>query len=102
MTCRNEEAAHWLERAVELKPDYAQKHYNLGSVYLRLGRFKEAAAALERAVRLEPNRLETRLNLGYAYAKLKRYRAAIAGGGTLLVGGLSWVLARRLARERQR
>lgn len=29
-------------------------------------------------------------------------RAAIAGGGTLLVGGLSWVLARRLARERQR
>lgn len=29
-------------------------------------------------------------------------RAALAGGGTLLVAGLSWVLARRLARERQR
>ncbi|HEV2146590.1 MAG TPA: tetratricopeptide repeat protein, partial [Longimicrobiaceae bacterium] len=45
------------ERAVQLAPDNAEFHGNLGSALLRLGRPDEALAQLRRSVSLDPGRV---------------------------------------------
>jgi tetratricopeptide (TPR) repeat protein len=40
--------------AVQLKPDYLEARYNLGSSYLTLGRADEAIAELQEVLRKEP------------------------------------------------
>jgi uncharacterized protein HemY len=47
-------AAEALERAVALKPDFAQAFRQLAAVYARLGRRQEAQEALQRFRELEP------------------------------------------------
>ena len=51
-------------RALELKPDYAEAHYNLGNVFRGEQRLDEAAAAYRRAVELRPDFADAHNNLG--------------------------------------
>jgi protein O-mannosyl-transferase len=51
---RIEESIAHLHRAIDLKPDYAEAHYNLGTALERLERRDEAIAAYERALALAP------------------------------------------------
>lgn len=57
------------QRAVHLKPDWAEAHCNLGNLYSAKGQLDEAIASLKRAVALNPNFIEALSNLGNAYAK---------------------------------
>jgi tetratricopeptide (TPR) repeat protein len=51
---RIEESIGHLQRAIDLKPDYAEAHYNLGTALERLERRDEAVAAYSRALALAP------------------------------------------------
>jgi hypothetical protein len=53
-----------LRRALELSPDYAEAHSNLGSVLGEKEMWREAAAELTEAVRLRPDYAAAHWNLG--------------------------------------
>ena len=63
-------AAAELEKAVQISPDYADAHNNLGAQYLRLGRYQEALDELEKAMRIAQPSPITLSNLAYAYLML--------------------------------
>ena len=48
------EAAEQLERAIRLKPDYAEARYNLGTALERQGRIEDAEAEYRRVLELDP------------------------------------------------
>ncbi|MGB6829343.1 MAG: tetratricopeptide repeat protein, partial [Terracidiphilus sp.] len=55
----------YLERAVRLKPDYAQAHYRLGRAYWKVGRHQEGQAQIElqkKFARQEQDDLNQRLS----------------------------------------
>jgi tetratricopeptide (TPR) repeat protein len=73
------------ERAIQLDPECADAHCNLGSVYFNQSRRALARAAYERALAIEPRHLEAHLNLatlfeeeGLDAAALRHYRVALA------------------------
>jgi tetratricopeptide (TPR) repeat protein len=69
-------AKYEFERAIQLKPDFAEAHANLASVYGRQGLINEAIKELKLALRYEPNNLLALKNLSMAYAGKKRYAEA--------------------------
>jgi tetratricopeptide (TPR) repeat protein len=53
-------SVRWLERAVELDPNYAEALYVLAQTYRKLGRAKEAAATLARFEEVSKNQTRRR------------------------------------------
>ena len=51
---RFEESLECYAKALELKPDYADAHNNLGIAYAELGRFDEAVASYTRCLKVRP------------------------------------------------
>lgn len=73
------------QKSVELAPENAEAHYNLGVTLKELGRLEEAEASLRKAVELAPENSTTHYNLGNTLHKLgkleeaeENYRKAIA------------------------
>jgi len=73
------------EKAVELAPQDAEAHSNLGNTLMGLGRLDEAEASLRQAIALKPDYAEAHYNLGNTLKELGRveeaatsYREAIA------------------------
>jgi tetratricopeptide (TPR) repeat protein len=60
----SDEAIQHYERALQLKPDYADAFNNLGAVLATQGKLDEAAAYFQKALQIYPNHPETRNNLG--------------------------------------
>jgi len=44
-----------LRKALQSKPDYAEAHYTLGTVYKQQGKLPESASELREAIRLQPD-----------------------------------------------
>jgi tetratricopeptide (TPR) repeat protein len=44
-----------MQEALRSKPDYAEAHYTLGTVYKQQGKLPEAASELREAIRLQPD-----------------------------------------------
>ena len=61
---RLDEAVACCRRALELKPDFAVAHYNLGNALKDMGNLDEAAASYRRALQLNPDFYEAQTNLG--------------------------------------
>lgn len=61
---RLREAAEHLERAVAIKPRFAEAHNNIGAVLLQEGKLDAAMAELERALAIDPAYAEAHDNLG--------------------------------------
>jgi Flp pilus assembly protein TadD len=61
---RLHEAVEHLERAVQLKPDYADAYYCLGGVLNQLGRRDEAIARLRQCLQIQPLHAGASNNLG--------------------------------------
>ncbi len=58
------EAAIQFSNALKVDHNYAEAHYQLGTVYLKMGSVMPAYAELNRAVALQPGNLQARIDLG--------------------------------------
>lgn len=65
-----------LQKAVELEPQFAEAHYNLGIVYTDLDRPQKALPHLEKAHNLDPGILNYTVALAQAYASAEQYSKA--------------------------
>lgn len=65
-TGKFEKATNSFEKAVNLKPDYADAHNNIGNVLKEQGRLKEAIKSFSKALLLRPNFAEAYKNIGNA------------------------------------
>jgi predicted O-linked N-acetylglucosamine transferase (SPINDLY family) len=72
------EAAEGYRRALQLGPNPAEVHTNLGVALARLGRLEEAAASYRRAVELRPDYAEAHSNLGNALQGQGKLEEAVA------------------------
>jgi Flp pilus assembly protein TadD len=65
------------ERALAIKPDYAQAQNNLGLVLMERGRMDDATAHFQKALEIKPDMAEAHCNLGIALAGRGRIDEAI-------------------------
>ena len=72
-----DEAISHYRKALDLKPAYAQAHYNLAIALVQKGRLDEAIAHYERAVEISPAYFDARNNLGSALLQAGRLNEAI-------------------------
>ena len=70
------EAIASFQMAVELQPNLAAAHCNLGSLLARAGKPQQAIAALETTIELQPNLAEAYYNLGLARSGVGEFVAA--------------------------
>ena len=75
---RLDEAEKCCRRAVELRPDLAETHYNLGLVLTGQNRTGEGIACYEQALRIRPDHALSLNNLGFAHADLGDLDRAVA------------------------
>ena len=73
-----DEAVACYRRALELKPDYAEAHNNLGNALKEQGKLDEAVACCRRALELKPDYAEAHNNLGVALKEQGKLDEAIA------------------------
>ena len=82
MRCKDQgkldEAVACYRRALELKPDYAEAHNNLGNALKDQGKLDEAVACYRRALELKPDYAEAHNNLGIALKDQGKLDEAIA------------------------
>ncbi|HKP70965.1 MAG TPA: tetratricopeptide repeat protein, partial [Pyrinomonadaceae bacterium] len=64
---RYDAAVSQFEQAIEMKPDYALAHYNLGTSYFYLRRFDRAIGSLSQAKKLDPTSAAIANQLGAVY-----------------------------------
>ncbi len=67
-----------IRQAVQLKPDFAEAHNDLGVALKDLGQFDEAIASSRRAIGIKPEYAEAHCNLGIALKLAGRLDEAIA------------------------
>ncbi|MCZ6861975.1 MAG: tetratricopeptide repeat protein [Alphaproteobacteria bacterium] len=65
-------------RALEIKPDYAEAHNNLGNALKDRGKHAEALASYHRALEIKPDYAEAHYNLGVALSALGKHKEAVA------------------------
>ena len=73
-----EAAAGFYQQVLELKPDVAQIHRELGLVLKKQGKLEAAIACYQQAIKLEPDYLDVYINLGVSLRKVGRVEEAIA------------------------
>jgi len=59
-----QEAEISTRKAIELNPDFAEAHFNLGNILRDLGKFQEAELLYRKAIELKPDFAEAHSNLG--------------------------------------
>jgi len=83
-----------LKRAIELDPDVALYHYNLGWVYGKWPYLDKALAAYQKAKVLAPRNLAIRQNIGHALCQEKRWNEAVLEFREILKMDADWNMAR--------
>lgn len=73
----NQQAHELISRALEIAPDYADAHGNMGHVLTALGRHADAMSHYTKATVLEPTLAEAHNNLGQALQQAGRLNDAI-------------------------
>ena len=69
--------AHY-QQALEIQPDYAEAHFNLGNVLIARGQLDEAIAHYRKAVGIKPDYADAYNNLGIALANRGQLDEAMA------------------------
>jgi tetratricopeptide (TPR) repeat protein/predicted Ser/Thr protein kinase len=75
---RYQDALSRYEKAVQMRPDYAQAWKGQGQTLYELKKYKEALSAYDKAIQVEPDYLEAWSGRGFALHKLKRYQEALS------------------------
>lgn len=73
-----ESARKYYERAVKLKPDYAEAINNLGTIYYARKSYRRSITQYKKALRLSPDSASILSNLGTSYFARKNYNLAFA------------------------
>jgi tetratricopeptide (TPR) repeat protein len=71
-----ESARKWYDRAVKLKPDYAEAINNLGTVYYARKSYRRSITQYKKALRIQPESASILSNLGTSYFARKNYELA--------------------------
>jgi tetratricopeptide (TPR) repeat protein len=71
------EAVRGFRRVVDLRPDWGEGHYWLGTVQEKKGQLREAVASFERAIGVAPDDTRPRIMIGVCLTRLKDYTAAV-------------------------
>src|SRR5262249_5351312 len=71
------EAEACYRKAIELKPDYAEAHYNLGNSLAQQGDLSAAEACYRKALELRPDLAEPHCNLGQVRRRQERFTEAL-------------------------
>src|SRR5580698_8722474 len=61
------------DKAIALRPDYAEAHHNCGAVLQDLLRLDDAIGAYDKAIKLRPERAESYANQSYCYLQMGRF-----------------------------
>ena len=72
------EARKSYERALKLRPDYAEAINNLGTIYYAAKSYRRAISLYKKALRIEPDSASILSNLGTGYFARKNYELAFA------------------------
>jgi Flp pilus assembly protein TadD len=75
---QNNASIQLLQKAIQLNPNIAAYHGNLGAVYMKAKRLRDAEAALKRAIQLNPNTPDVYYNLGCTLVALDDVPGAFA------------------------
>ena len=70
-------AAKMFEVAINLKPDYAECHKNLGITLIEIGHLEDSAETLKRAIEVNPSYVDAYYNLAITLKNLGQIEAAI-------------------------
>lgn len=73
-----EKAIEFFSASINVFPENAVAHSNLGNIYAKLRQFDRALSAYEEAARLDPQDAETWSNAGIVFFELKRFEEAVA------------------------
>lgn len=65
------------QEAIRRNPQDGMGHYNLGEVYIELGRFKESLQPLKESIRINPKHRSAHYQMGRAFVELSRDDDAI-------------------------
>jgi len=71
-----EKAVEEFQRAIELKPGYADAYHNLGNTYQQMGKVDEAIESFEKAIEASPNLWQSYQNLAAIYFEQENYTKA--------------------------
>jgi tetratricopeptide (TPR) repeat protein len=72
-----EEAIAHCRKALEIKPDYAEPHHNLGLAFFQQGRLDEAVSQYQQALEIKPDLTPAHFNLGIIFFQQGRLNEAI-------------------------
>ncbi len=75
---RYQDALVVYEKAVNIRPDYAQGWYGQGQSLYELRKYKDALAAYDKAIQIQPEYLEAWSGRGFSLKNLQRYQEAVA------------------------
>jgi tetratricopeptide (TPR) repeat protein len=74
---RLDEATTRLDRAIALRPEWAESYNNLGAAWFLRGDLAKASAAFDEAIRRDPENAEAYFNRGRVLASQRRYGEAL-------------------------
>jgi len=74
---RHEEAIEHCQKALQLKPDYADAHNNFGVMMIQNGKLEDAIEHFQKALQLKPDYADAHNNLGNALGSLGKHEQAI-------------------------
>ncbi|MGR3294282.1 MAG: tetratricopeptide repeat protein, partial [Candidatus Scalindua sp.] len=75
--CKLEAAVKSYNRAIELKPDYAEAYNNLGTTLQSLDRLDEAITSYRKAITIKPHYAEAHYNFGNALKEQRKFDEAL-------------------------
>jgi tetratricopeptide (TPR) repeat protein len=97
-----DEAMVHYQKALQVKPDFAEAHYNFGNALLKMGRADEAITHYQKALQIKPDNARARYNFGNALLQKGRVDEAITQYQKALqikpdspdvLNNLAWLLA---------
>jgi protein O-GlcNAc transferase len=75
---RYEDAIGNYQKAIGLKPSWAEPYFHMGSAFHDQGRLETAISCYRKALDLKPDFLQAHVNLGIAYQRLKQFNKALS------------------------
>ncbi len=90
------QAEQWLRRSIDLEPDRAEFHANLGNLFRHMSRFDEACLAYQSALRISPEFRSAARSLALTFQDLGRNSESESLCRTLIADGpadsQAWIL----------